>query len=97
MSIAWRLKIVKYYRNAISHGYAYNKPRGTEKEPEYPVKEPASLSPWFAGKIRHSQIEKGSQYEESVKPRLEALIRLKKTLEQDFLLDRPGGQVRWLD
>ena len=36
----------------------------------------------LAGKIRHSQIEKGSQYEESVKPRLEALIRLKQTIEQ---------------
>ena len=40
----------------------------------------------ISGKISHSQIEKGSQYEESVKPRLEALIRLKKTLEQDFQL-----------
>ena len=40
----------------------------------------------LSGKISHSQIEKGSQYEESVKPRLEVLIRLKETLEQDFLL-----------
>lgn len=40
----------------------------------------------LSGKISHSQIEKGSRYEESVKPRLEALIRLKETLEQDFLL-----------
>ena len=40
----------------------------------------------LSGKISHSQIEKGSQYEESVKPRLEALIRLKETLEQDFQL-----------
>ena len=40
----------------------------------------------LSGKISHSQIEKGSQYEESVKPRLEALIRLKETLEKDFLL-----------
>ena len=37
-------------------------------------------------KISCSQIEKGSRYEESVKPRLEALIRLKETLEQDFVL-----------
>ena len=40
----------------------------------------------LSGKISHSQIEKGSQYEKSVKPRLEALIRLKETLEQDFQL-----------
>ena len=40
----------------------------------------------LSGKIKHSQIEKGSQYEESVKPRLEALIRLKETIEQEFLL-----------
>ena len=40
----------------------------------------------LSGKISHSQIEKGSQYEESVKPRLEALVRLKETLEQDFQL-----------
>ena len=40
----------------------------------------------LSGKISHSQIEKGLQYEESVKPRLEALIRLKETLEQDFQL-----------
>ena len=40
----------------------------------------------LSGKISHSQIEKASQYEESVKPRLEALVRLKKTLEQDFQL-----------
>ncbi|MBU5480528.1 hypothetical protein KQI91_04730 [Blautia sp. MSJ-19] len=40
----------------------------------------------LSGKIRHSHIEKGSQYEGSVKPRLEALIRLKETLEQDFQL-----------
>lgn len=38
------------------------------------------------GKIRHSQIEKSSQYEEFVKPRLETLIRLKGMLEQNFLL-----------
>lgn len=38
----------------------------------------------LSGKISHSQIEKSSQYEESVKPRLEALIRLRETLEQDF-------------
>ena len=40
----------------------------------------------LSGKISHNQIEKGSQYEGSVKPRLEALIRLKETLEQDFQL-----------
>lgn len=40
----------------------------------------------LSGKISQSQIEKGSQYEEFVKPRLEALIRLKETLEQDFQL-----------
>lgn len=40
----------------------------------------------LSGKISHSQIEKSSQYEESVKPRLEALIRLRETLEQDFQL-----------
>ena len=40
----------------------------------------------LSGKISHSQIEKGSQYEESVKPRLEALVRLRETLEQDFQL-----------
>ena len=40
----------------------------------------------LSGKISQSQIEKGVQYEKAVKPRLEALIRLKKTLEQDFLL-----------
>ena len=40
----------------------------------------------LSGKISHSQIEKGSQYEESVKPRLEALIRLKETLEQNLRL-----------
>lgn len=40
----------------------------------------------LSGKISYSQIEKGSQYEESVKPRLEALVRLKKTLEKDFQL-----------
>ena len=45
-----------------------------------------TLNMILSGKISHSQIEKGSQYEESVKPRLEALIRLKKTLEQNFLL-----------
>lgn len=38
------------------------------------------------GNIKHSQIEKSSQYEKSVKPRLEALIRLKQTIEQEFLL-----------
>ena len=38
MSIAWRLKIVKYYRNALSNGYAYDKPPGTGKEPEYQQK-----------------------------------------------------------
>lgn len=37
-------------------------------------------------KIMLSQIEKGSQYQESVKPRLEALVRLKQTIEQDFIL-----------
>lgn len=47
---------------------------------------PPEKFPHLAGKIRHSQIEKGSQYEESVKPRLEALIRLKETIEQEFLL-----------
>ena len=40
----------------------------------------------LSGKIRHSQIEKGSQYEKSVEPRLEALTRLKETLEKDFTL-----------
>ena len=40
----------------------------------------------LSGKISHSQIEKGLQYEESVKPRREALLRLRETLEQDFLL-----------
>lgn len=40
----------------------------------------------LSGKISQSQIEKGSQYEEFVKLRLEALIRLKETLEQDFQL-----------
>ena len=45
-----------------------------------------TLNMILSGKISHSQIEKGFQYEESVKPRLEALIRLKETLEQDFLL-----------
>lgn len=40
----------------------------------------------LSGKISHSQIEKSSQYEESVKPHLEALIRLRETLEQDFQL-----------
>ena len=40
----------------------------------------------LSGKISQSQIEKGSQYEEFVKPRLEALVRLKKTLEKDFQL-----------
>lgn len=40
----------------------------------------------FAQKIKHRQIKKGSQYEGSVKPRLEALIRLKETIDQEFLL-----------
>lgn len=45
-----------------------------------------TLNMILSGKISHSQIKKGSQYEESIKSRLEALIRLKKTLEQNFLL-----------
>lgn len=40
----------------------------------------------LTGKIKHRQIEKGTQYEEYVKPRLMALVRLKQTIEQDFLL-----------
>lgn len=38
------------------------------------------------GKINITQVQKGSQFETSVKPRLEALIRLKSTLDQEFLL-----------
>lgn len=38
------------------------------------------------GKISYHQITKSNQFTESVKPRLEALIRLKQTLEQDFFL-----------
>lgn len=38
------------------------------------------------GKIDITQVKKGFQFESSVKPRLEALIRLKKTLDQEFLL-----------
>ena len=37
-------------------------------------------------RITSIQIEKGIQYEAIVKPRLETLIRLKQTLEQDFSL-----------
>ena len=37
-------------------------------------------------KIKYEQIVKGTQYEEMVKPRLEALIRLEDILENDFLL-----------
>ena len=40
----------------------------------------------LSGKITQSQIEKAAQYKEYVKPRLEALIHLKETLEQDFQL-----------
>lgn len=47
---------------------------------------PKTLDMILAGKINHCQIEKGSQYEEYVTPRLEALVRLKQTIEQDFLL-----------
>lgn len=37
-------------------------------------------------KITFEQIKKGCQYEDSVKPRLEALIRLKQTIEEEFIL-----------
>ena len=37
-------------------------------------------------KVKYEQIVKGTQYEEMVKPRLEALIRLDDILENDFLL-----------
>lgn len=37
-------------------------------------------------KINHEQISKGVQYTEMVKPRLEALVRLKDILENDFRL-----------
>ena len=37
-------------------------------------------------KINYSQIQKSSQFERSIKPRLEAIVRLKQTLEQDFTL-----------
>lgn len=39
----------------------------------------------LAGKIRADQIEKGIYYEESVKPRLQAISRLQETIEDTFL------------
>lgn len=38
------------------------------------------------GKITFEQIQKAAQYEEMIKPRLEALIRLKHSLDHDFNL-----------
>ena len=38
------------------------------------------------GKITFEQIQKAAQYEEMVKPRLEALIHLKNSLDNDFNL-----------
>lgn len=38
------------------------------------------------GKITYKQIQKAAQYEEMVKPRLEALIHLKNSLDHDFNL-----------
>ena len=38
------------------------------------------------GKITFEQIQKASQYEEMVKPRLEALVQLKNSLDNEFNL-----------
>lgn len=38
------------------------------------------------GKISFEQIQKASQYDKMVKPRLEAIIHLKKALDNDFIL-----------
>lgn len=38
------------------------------------------------GKITFEQIQKAAQYEEMIKPRLEALVHLKKSLDNDFNL-----------
>lgn len=38
------------------------------------------------GTIQYTQVEKGGQFESAVKPRLEALIRLKQTIEGKFTL-----------
>lgn len=57
------------------------------KDVKFPRFNPAkTMDMILAGKIVHSQIKKGVQYEELVRPRLEALVRLKQTIEQDFLL-----------
>lgn len=38
------------------------------------------------GKITYQQIQKGKQFENSVKPRLDALVQLKDIIEKDFTL-----------
>lgn len=38
----------------------------------------------LSGKIPSSKIEKSIYYEDSIKPRLQAIIRLKQTIEDDF-------------
>ena len=38
------------------------------------------------GKITFEQIQKAAQYEEMIKPRLEALVHLKNSLDNDFNL-----------
>lgn len=45
-----------------------------------------TLDKILGGTIKYSQIKKGIQFELAVKPRLEALIRLKQTIENEFTL-----------
>lgn len=74
-ALAW--KELTEYRYQFVYGY---------KKVLYPINLSFSFEGILEGKITFEQIQKAAQYEEMVKPRLEALVQLKNSLDNEFNL-----------